>query len=371
VGVANALGPGADLNDSRFALVPSLFAGEIQFDGLGENRIGYALLTRQDSEFRVNERADVTSLLQGTIPGLRFASSGVQFESRLREYWVGGSWSRKISERIGFGVSPFVAIRNQRARAQSLTQGLSQGGQGGIAVTNRDFDYQHWRFLMKAGVSTSWENWKLGFTLTTPSLGLFGSGDTGIDASAIGQDIDQDGSAVTQIATDFQEGVSADYHSPFSFAFGGARSFGRSRVHISAEWFDGIGQRAVLEPEPFISQSTGATIEYDTLYQLDSVLNAAFGIEHRFASELQFYAAFSTDFTGAPTRTGTSSSFANWDIYHLSGGTTMVVSGQEITAGIIYSFGSSEIGENDLGLTPTLGVSYRRLTFVLGVGFIF
>jgi hypothetical protein len=101
------------------------------------------------------------------------------------------------------------------------------------------------------------------------------------------------------------------------------------------------------------------------------VLNAAFGVEHRFASELQFYAGFSTDFTAAPTRAGTSSSFANWDIYHLSGGSTMVVAGQEITVGMIYSFGSSEIGDNDLGLTPTLGVSYRRLTFVLGVGFIF
>src|SRR5262245_56270837 len=80
IGVANALGPGADLNDSRFALVPSLFAGELHFDALGDNRIGYALLTRQDSEFRVNERADITNVLQSTIPGLRFASSGVQFE---------------------------------------------------------------------------------------------------------------------------------------------------------------------------------------------------------------------------------------------------------------------------------------------------
>lgn len=318
-GIANALGPGENLSDSGFALVPSLFAGEITSAALGKNRIGYAFLTRQNAEFRMNERADVTGMLQASIPNLRFASSGVQYETRLREYWFGGSWSRKIGEKIGFGVSPFFAVRNQRGRAQTLTQALGEGGQGGIAITSRDFDYQHWRFLMKAGVSTDWERWKLGLTMTTPSLGIWGSGISGLDRSAVGQDVDQNGSAATEIATDFQEGLSADYSSPFSIAFGGARAFGRSRIHLSAEWFDGVGLKNMLEPEPFASQSSGEMIEYDTRYQADAVLNAAFGLEHRFESDLQVYAAFSTDFSAAPSTSGSNSSVASWDIYHLSG----------------------------------------------------
>jgi hypothetical protein len=371
VGVDNALGPGENLSDSRFALVPSLFAGEIRFEGLGENRIGYAFLTRQDAEFRVNERADVTEGLRTSIPGLRFASAGVQYETRLREYWFGGSWSRKVGEKVGFGVSPFIAVRNHRGRAQALTQALGEQGEGGIAITSRDFDYQHWRLLLKAGVSTDWERWKLGLTVTTPSLGLFGWGSSGFDRSAVGQDVDQDGSEVTEIATDFQEDLSADYDSPFSIALGGARSFGRSRIHLSAEWFGGVGEKNVLEPEPFASQSSGEIIRYDTRYELDSVLNAAVGIEHRFESDLQVYGAFSTDFSAGPSGSRSNSTIASWDIYHLSAGSTLAVAGQEVTLGLIYSFGSSDIGENELGLNPNLGVSYRRLTFVIGVGFIF
>jgi hypothetical protein len=252
-----------------------------------------------------------------------------------------------------------------------LTQALGEGGEGGIAITSRDFDYQHWRLLMKAGVSTDWERWKLGLTVTTPSLGIWGSGDTGLDRSVVGQDVDQNGSSATEIATDFQEGLSADYGSPLSIAFGGARSFGASRVHLSAEWFDGVGQKSVLEPEPFASQSSGQMIEYDTKYELDSVMNAAFGIEHRFDGDLQIYAAFSTDFSASPSSSGPNSSLASWDIYHLSGGSTFVVAGQELTLGMIYSFGSSNLGSNDIGLNPELGISYRRLTFVVGVGFIF
>ncbi len=128
VGVSNALGPNSNVADSRFAMVPSLFAGEIHFDALGENRVGYAFLTRQDAEFRINERADITDRLQAAIPGLAFASTGVQYESRLREYWVGGSWSRKIGERIGFGVSPFIAVRNQRGPIAIADPGTRSGG---------------------------------------------------------------------------------------------------------------------------------------------------------------------------------------------------------------------------------------------------
>jgi hypothetical protein len=313
----------------------------------------------------------VTDSLRPTIPGVRFASAGVQYETLLREYWVGGSWSRKISDKIGFGVSPFFAVRNQRGRAQALTQALGEQGQGGIAISSRDFEYQHWRFLMKAGISTDWERWKLGMTVTTPSLGLFGWGSSGIDRSAVGQDVDQNGSATTEIATDFQDDLDPDYQSPFSLAFGGARSFGRSRIHLSAEWFDGVGKKNILEPEPFLSQSSGETVHYDTTYDADSVLNAAFGLEHRFENDVQFYAAFSTDFTAAPVRSSSNSSLASWDIYHVSAGSTFAVSGQELTVGLIYSFGSSSIGENVLGLNPSLGISYRRFTCVLGVGFIF
>jgi hypothetical protein len=374
VRVADALGPGRDLSKGRWFMAPSLVAGELRLKALGENRVAYAFLTRYDSEFRVTKRADVTDVLEASIPGIRFASQGISYESRLREYWIGGSWSRKIGERVAVGASPFIAVRNHRGRGQALTQALGSGGEGGIAIASRDFDYQHWRLLTKAGIAAGWERWGLGLTVTTPSLGLFGNGWTGIDRSAVGQDADEDGNELTQIATDFQEDLKPDYQSPFSFAFGGARRFGRSRVHFSTEWFDNVAPTTLLDPEPFQSQSSGETISYDTRYALDSIWNAALGFEHRFENGLQLYTAFSTDFSAAEESfraQSAAASTANWDIYHLSGGFTFGVAGQEVTLGASYSFGSKEVGENDLGLDPDLSVSYRHLNFVFGAGLVF
>lgn len=374
VKIKDALGPGRDLSNSRWFQAPSLFAGELRLKALGENRVAYAFLTRYDAEFRLTERADVTELFEPSIPGIRFASQGVDYETRLREYWIGGSWSRKVGQNLAVGVSPFLVVRNHRAEVQSLTQALGAGGQGGIAIVNRDFDYQHWRFLTKAGIAAGWEKWNLGLAVTLPSLGLFGHGSSGVDRSAVGQDVDQDGSELARIETDFQEDLQSDYESPFSFAFGGARRFGRSRAHFSAEWFASVDPKIVLAPEPFQSQTSGETISYDTRYAYDSVLNAAFGLEHRFENGVQFYTAFSTDFSAADESLRAQSMIASatiWDIYHLSGGVTLGVAGHEITLGATYSFGSAGIGANDLGLHPDLDVSYRRLTFVIGAGLLF
>lgn len=374
VRISDALGPGRNLSDSRWFLAPSMIAGELRLKALGKNRIAYAFLTRYDAEFRVTERAETTAALEAGIPGIGFASTGVSYETRLREYWFGGSWSRKFGDRIGIGVSPFVAVRNHRGRAQALLQSVGDGGQAGITISSRDFDYQHWRLLTKIGISAGWETWEMGVTVTTPSLGLFGNGWTGLDRSAAGPDVDPEEIGLGRVATDFQEDLKPDYRSPLSIAFGAARRFGRSRVDFTAEWFDSIGPTNLLEPKPFESQSSGETIQYDIRYALDAVANAAIGFEHRFRNNLQIYGAFSTDFSAVSksfrAQAGIASA-ADWNIYHLAGGFTFDVRGHGITLGAAYSFGNAQIGANDLDLDPDLEAAYRRLSVVFGAGFPF
>jgi hypothetical protein len=361
--IQDALGPGEDLETGRFSLSPSLFAGEISTEALGDNRIAYAVLTRQESEFRINERADLTDLFRQELPDLSFVSEGAQLDTRLSEYWIGGSWSRKVSERLAIGVSPFFVIRNHRFRAQELTQVLAEDNQGGIAVTARDFDYQHWRVLAKIGIATQFGQWQIGATVTTPSAGLFGSGTTGFDESTLVTGIG------ANVNSDFQEGVSSSYFSPLSIGFGGARSFGRSRVHFAAEWFNGVSAKTILEPEPFQSPD-GSEIRNDVFYELDPVFNVAVGVENRRQSDLQLYASFWTDFSAAPAQSVSNSTFSTYDLYHLAGGATFKVAESEFTLGVVYAFGNSDLGENKAGFAEDLDVGFRKLTFILGVSFI-
>ncbi len=49
--------------------------------------------------------------------------------------------------------------------------------------------------------------WDLGFTVTTPRVSFAGSGAIGYDSTAVGQDIDESGNAIGEVATNTQGGL--------------------------------------------------------------------------------------------------------------------------------------------------------------------
>ena len=67
------------MSSSRFNLSPSLLAGEIQSDALGENRVAYAFLTRREAEGRILDQAAVTDILPNPIV---FATSAVSLDTQ-------------------------------------------------------------------------------------------------------------------------------------------------------------------------------------------------------------------------------------------------------------------------------------------------
>ena len=100
----------------------------------------------------------------------------------------------------------------------------------------------------------------MGITVTTPRLSFAGSGDTGFDSTAVGQDIDRNGNAITEVATNTQNGLSADFQSPFSLAIGGAYALGATRLHLVTEWFAAVDEFVILPSEPFVGQTSGELI---------------------------------------------------------------------------------------------------------------
>ena len=88
--------------------------------------------------------------------------------------------------------------------------------------------------------------------------------------------------SITQVATDFQDGVPANYKTPLSVGLGGAYAFGPTRLHFSAEWFASQGAYHVLQTSTFTAQSSGEVLTNQVVQELEAVLNYGVGIEHRF-----------------------------------------------------------------------------------------
>jgi len=376
VTIADALGPGQDLTNSQTGFAPSLIAGMVPLPGKPTHRFAYSVLTRFAARLDGLAKRDLMGE-DVTVPGATLESKALRFANQLGEHWVGGTYAYRMSDSFGVGASLFLAIRNQSAQSQNFAQLLNADNRALISDLSTGFDYRHFRLVPKIGVAGSFLRWDVGLTLTTPSVGLGGSGDTFNNTTLVGQALTEGGEPLTVIATNAQPDLAVDYRSPLSLAAGAARTFGPTTIHMSAEWFQAVDLYTVIDSQPFAAQSSGDLIDTAVRQELDSVVNFAAGVEQVVHDGLKVYGGFHTDFSAASPTTVSDLSLALWDLYHVSGGVTFAAFGQDFTLGANLALGSERTGveeEASLGLITlpeSSDISVQQITILLGFNFTF
>ena len=379
--VVDAFGNGENLNSTRIGGVPSLFAGELRFGFLGSSRLAYSFLTRQDFDFEVSERLDLRGS-QIPTPALDLFAAGFLFNQNMDEYWAGLTWAHTLGQKLGLGITTFVAVRDQKSREQTLAQAVDTAGNAGIALQQQGYKYQHWRLLWKIGLGGNFgEHWEAGVSLTTPSVGLFGSGNAAFDQTLITQDLGGSGVSDSDVTTSTQPDLPATYKSPASVERLAEPPFskGAARIHASAEWFDAVPAYDVLDPAPVLLPDSSMA-SFGLTQELNSVTNIAVGAEYRFSPKLTGYAGFRTDQSAIDDSTVDNTSLSLWDIYHVSAGGTFSIGASDFTLGGIVAWGS-DVTRSGIDLVPggsgpvvlpdQLQAKFFRFTFILGfsIGF--
>jgi hypothetical protein len=360
------------LSSSRFGSAPALIAGKLPDGWLGSTRMAWSFLTRQDFKARLSQRR--AQSLAGPPP-VRIGSE-ILIDENLTESWGGLTWSRRVGEGSALGITLYGIHRGQRYRTEFSGQAATAAGAGFALLTTNDYDYGHFRGLAKIGYAIDRRSWSAGLAVTTPSVGLFGSGKAGFNRSASGFVLPNGGNEV--LLNGFEDGLASQYKSPWSVAAGGALKRGASRYSVSAEWFAPVARFEVLETAPFAGQTGAETLVAGLTQQQDTVLNAGVGFQRDFSGEVSLYAALATDFSSSVQDPQVNNGVATWNIYHLTGGASFDVGNVRFTTGMAFAFGNDEreIGppgiENPL---PILGgpestqLRYRRLKFILGFAF--
>jgi hypothetical protein len=333
-------------------------------------------LTRQAFQRRSSVRLSVTNDDLGLPAGLTFLAGDSRTDQSLTEHWAGMTWSRKMNDKYAIGVSPSIAVRSHRSRAQELIEGLADTT---AIVFNRanDFEYLHWRLLAKFGLAADLGVWQVGATLTTPSAGLWGHGEVSYDRILVSQINGPGGPITPDVTSNTQEDLDATFHSPLSIAAGVTRKLGDTSIHVSAEWFNGVDKTEILEPDEFAAQPSGEPIDLSVNYEMKALTNVGMGVEHHFNEGLTAYGSFRTDFSGnVPASNSTT---ATWDIYHLAGGAIISSKSAGVTLGGVLSFGDSKTYRRidltqqvvQVGEIPGLTIQYLRAMGVLGFNFTF
>jgi hypothetical protein len=325
--VPDLAGEGLDADQLVFDIVPSILAGQVG-GGDGDDRFAFAFLARHDSDWDLGlSRSSVSA----TSPDA-FAGFG-RVRQRLVEYWVGGTWSRRLSERLSVGLSPFLAYRGQRSRRSVEYEELVAGAARSVFV-GREHEYNHARVLAKAGLAWRPGDWELGLTATTPGFKLWGQGKVVWNASANGVPAGPFLSASTQ------QGLDATYHAPWSVAAGATWRRGGTAVHSTAEWFSSVAPYDILTPEPAPVAGRPETVSLVYRGEARSVVCYGVGLEQRLGERLVLYGgAAHNESAYVPLR----DTFAAWDLTDLTGGFTLATGRATLAFGVGYAWGTNPV----------------------------
>jgi hypothetical protein len=336
---------GKDLDYSSIVPSPNFVAFDLGFDFLGDDRLAFSILTRQNSNLEFSARVIDSLEVIESSPGKESFAGGINTEKKFNDVWGGITYSTKLSKTIGIGITGYISYRSHKASAITMLQALQSNGDIASYSNITNYTFNNCRALAKAGLGLNLNPLTLGVTVTTPSLNIFGTGSVGTHLFVSGIDSNR-------FDSNYQEDVKSKFNSSWAAGLGGAYNFGNLKLHLSIEWYDAISKYNVLDTEPYVSQSSGEMLTNDLTHEAKSIMNFGFGMDYFASDSLIFSLSVTSDFSAYVDNTTTNlSAYSAWDLIHIAGGSTFNFFKSEITVGVVYSFGSQTIN-NNINITP-------------------
>ncbi|UCH65238.1 MAG: hypothetical protein JSW63_11640 [Ignavibacterium sp.] len=332
-----------NLESSTSGSLPGIIAFRLPIEELGRHQLAFSVLTRDKVETDFYGR-DINPLGANGVT----ANDGFSFQN-FSERWFGISWGYMIAEKVGIGISQYVAVRSQRQRIQVINQFLEDPLTAGARILFSDVYFNNFKILWKAGIIFDNKPLSFGLTITTPSLNLF---NTSADASLNISQISSRGEEQFIAANDEKE-LNSFYKSPLSIGAGAAYFFGNTSLYITAEWFASISQFSVLNTSPVPVIPNGAVIPNQNLLSRSSVFNYGLGVKHIVSQNFSIYGSvFKNDSSHDPNLTS-KYSLSTYDILHILGGTAFKYKILDLILGFGYAFGNAKVDPLSAIVDPT------------------
>jgi hypothetical protein len=365
--IYSALGSGQDATADLFDVVPLLVSGSAKLDWGHDWSVGYAILTRQQFNASLRGVVDNQRDASGFITGIEDFSGQFDDSRQVNEVWgmLAASW--RVHDKLSIGGGPILAFRRQEVSQRfstvvDNTLTLTNPIDIGTDTTDQVYDATFFQFSLQARLGIAWEpieGLKVGATVTTPTLKLFGSGEVLARSTVTAFRFAQ--SAVLT-GSSFQQDLGTNYRTPVSAALGIEYQVTPNwALGVSVEYFGGLSQRSVIDVDTnqaFFRQVPASIVDTRSLRLLDErepVVNVSAGTEYRLTSMYAAYAGFWTDFSPININTskallrsaeGFPLAFSSVDVYNVVVGLSRRTTSTLIGAGVVVSYGRGTAAGN-------------------------
>jgi hypothetical protein len=370
-----------ELDQTNLRGVPNLVAGVFTIPSHPGHRFAYSLLTRRRSEtdllLTTEHNVDLFPQLQGPETYLGTWES----LSEITESWVGLTWSHIVSPRVAVGVTTFGTYVGRQRRIERGVGVVPEDDDPASLVEFREYRFDSYGLIWKAGLAVDLSPIRLGLSLTTPQLNPFGGGSIRYEELLGAPEV----TGIEPEVTIFrEEDLPIKARTPFAIGAGVTWEGRRGSVHLSGEWYSSVSQYEIMGVDSVQSQTSGEVREYHVMDELSSVFNYGIGAEWRLTNSLFAYGSVARDASAAPEEVfepfrfedKISNSHFQSNNRHLGSGLTYEASWIDLTVGFSFATSTQEV-PNPLDSTDPipdppiesekLELKQRRWRFLVGI----
>lgn len=356
----NGLGQGFNLTNSNLAVLPAMAAGVVKpWKRQKDWVLGYSIYQSNSDNLNFTDRVETKKdiISESESPGAENYISQYHLNSRMDENSVVAGLGWQISPRLSFGFSQTFTYRSQEYIenfSANVIPDLNTGATVDLVGTNYNFYFNLFKIFTrtKIGLTGKFGKWDLGLTLTTPALGIMGSGEMNADLSLINVRLKQDttGQRRNFLANGRFEDLKVNYKLPLSMSFGASRQFGKVIMYGALDWHSAIKKYAILNPGDvsFIQPSTDENVLYTkqllTVWEARrTVFNSSIAADWVISPDNHILFSFRTDnsYSNSPFQEeGFSIPKKVWNNYHVTFGTQRDFGNSEWVIGVRLNRGA-------------------------------
>lgn len=388
--VNNALGDGVDLNSFKVSIAPRFLSYMIKPKKHPEWSFEIAFLNNEKYDLDFTENVDFNQDILLNLPGEERYFASFQHSNNYRDDWIGFGGSWKLNPRLYLGVSLMVSVQSLEYRTSldiecfPISDSIIVDDEL-IPFYSANYQsleyikYNDYRLLGKLGMMYTNNKVSFGICLTSPSVGVYSDGkkvtrkfkEDNITDPETGEPLPN------FVIVDFQEKKNVQVNSkrPFAIAGGFNYTFSERKgtIYSSMEYFAGLDPYRIVSANENPALAAGSVFENLNFNEwltfvsgADPVFNVALGYRAQLKDNLMLMTGFRTDFNYR-----NDVDYFPWidekvikgldvDLYHVTGGLTLSVFGQDLIAGLQYSIGRQRSQRQLVNLTDPVEYNYEE-----------
>lgn len=386
----NGAGESLPLKQTYFDVVPQNLFGVITVSDNERWVFSYAILNQLFSNISLNTKTEQKSPFLNANPADYYIGS-YNYTNRFREDWYGLALGHKVNSNLGIGVSLFGVTKNMRLNQSSNANVVSYDTDDnstttlGSSMLNETLNYNSFGFLAKLGVNYNFNNFKLGFTVTSPLLNTNIFGQAWISRSLLYNGLDPSGNDVNQVS--YQEKINTINKKPWTFDLGATYVFPKTEISFRLAHYTAIKSYDLLNTADFDRSSIFDQVEAFGVPRTanKAVTNIGFGVIQNISKMTDLYLGFNTDYNNFDaTKFDRYQDFvptiSNWDFYHYSAGLSHKLTYFEFIYGLSFMHSNTRNEQQLINLShpseeyllfgePTYTMNSVVYRFNLHVGF--